>query len=55
MLNILQARLQPLVQFGIKLLPMGVPVALGAGWFVYPALTDNFKKNPFGIRGELED
>ena len=55
MLNLLQARVQPLVQFGFKLLPMAVPLALGGGWFIYPALTENFKKNPFGIYGDLED
>ena len=55
MLNLLQARVQPLVQFGFKLLPMAVPVGMGAGWFLYPALTEGFKKNPFGIYGELEE
>ena len=51
-MEVLQVKAVQLSRFGMKAAPMLVPVALAGGWFVYPALTDAFKRNPFGIMGD---
>tara|TARA_B110000305_G_C19207637_1_gene524300 strand:+ start:342 stop:542 length:201 start_codon:yes stop_codon:yes gene_type:complete len=35
--------------------PWGAAAGIGGAWFIFPALSSDFKRNPFGVFGELPE
>eukprot|EP00310_Coccolithus_braarudii_P004530 CAMPEP_0183358790 /NCGR_PEP_ID=MMETSP0164_2-20130417/50313_1 /TAXON_ID=221442 /ORGANISM="Coccolithus pelagicus ssp braarudi, Strain PLY182g" /LENGTH=49 /DNA_ID=CAMNT_0025532747 /DNA_START=29 /DNA_END=178 /DNA_ORIENTATION=- len=46
--RIVMLRTRDLINQIPKLAKWGIPLVIGGGWFVYPALTPSFKSN-FGL------